>query len=233
MRQAKFRNMAGVTLILFVFFSSCSSKSKKEKAIPPETYDETYGPAVINKCQLSNLSNQFNLEVRFSRYPSRESVSDSGAVEIKIMEKSGKILDRLTTVSLLYSDNVFRTCDEVISYSTGVNIKKEIVNGQYGDLVIADFNFDGKDDIAVIKDAVSNSGSMYKFYVQDETKSFIPNNFLTDSVSYFPAKINRNTRTLTILVAGMTSVGEHIYEVAKDGKQWHHKSYRSISGNEK
>jgi hypothetical protein len=56
-------------------------------------------------------------------------------------------------------------CNHVRSYLTGKNEKSLVMDNDYGNLIVADFNFDKKDDIAIVKDAGGNGGPLYAFYL--------------------------------------------------------------------
>jgi len=52
------------------------------------------------------------------------------------------------------------------SYSTGHNMEAESVDGFFGDIVVADLNFDGKEDIAVARGF--GYTMFYNFYLQND-----------------------------------------------------------------
>ncbi len=69
------------------------------------------------------------------------------------------------------------------------------MDGYYGDLVIADLNFDNLEDFA-IKVEDSNSGSIYEFYLQDKNHKFVKDKILSSELAHFPDEINKGNNTL-------------------------------------
>ena len=132
--------------------------------------------------------------------------------------------------SIYYYDYEFKDCNNVRSYITGKNKKNQRVeDNDYGDFIIADFNFDNIEDIAIENDN-SNSGPQYNFYVQDNFKKFHLDRFLTDSMGYFPAKINEKNKTLvTYIIGGACWLGEHIYKLNEKSYKWKQISHKTIN----
>jgi hypothetical protein len=122
--------------------------------------------------------------------------------------------------------NVLKNCDFVRSYATGFNKGNEVVDNDFGDLIIADLNFDGKDDFALKKDSGGNGGPVYNFYVQNNGK-FILDKFLTEQMEFFPTRINKNNKTLTTFVhANAYQLGEHTYRFAAN--KWKETKHKLI-----
>jgi len=108
------------------------------------------------------------------------------------------------------------------SFSTKFKANREIVDNYFGDIVVADLNFDGNDDITIINDSGGNGGSEYIYYTQTTFKKFVLEPFLTDSVVYFPTQIDKVKKQLTTYVhAGACCVGRHIYQYDKMKNSWH------------
>jgi hypothetical protein len=103
------------------------------------------------------------------------------------------------------------------SFSTGFRSNDEIRDGDYGDVVIQDFNFDGKEDIA-LKSNMTNAGAKYLFFLQDEFDGFWEDKFLTETVSFFP---DLDLETKTVSVANMPSASViHECKYAFVNKEW-------------
>ncbi|MGF7076881.1 XAC2610-related protein [Mucilaginibacter sp. 3215] len=96
----------------------------------------------------------------------------------------------------MYED-VFKNCDATRSYITGYRKNAEVSDYDFGDLVIADVNFDELEDIAIKYDSGGNGGPLYNFYLQDKNGHFYLSRYLTDSVGSFPAYINPKQKTIT------------------------------------
>ena len=96
-------------------------------------------------------------------------------------------------------------------------------------MIIADLNFDSKEDIAVINDC-ANSGMLYNYYIQDNFRKFKLDSFLTDSMIYFPSEINKNNKTLlTRLTAGVCGLGEHKFRLNQETHKWSEISHKIIN----
>lgn len=58
------------------------------------------------------------------------------------------------------------------SYSTHFNTDKTVVDDDFGDVVVADLNFDGLGDFAVTYDHGADNGNHYYFYFQRPDHTF-------------------------------------------------------------
>jgi len=242
--------MRAILIIISVLFFSCATKNEKQIettkdsiSVPDETqnidnevinYEDVkkvvYDSVTTFNCELNNLSKYFNIKVLLDRYTSKDSQHDSCTVKLLILDKaSNKINDSIKLYSNLYYTAHFVDCENVMSYSTKFNIKKQIVDNNYGDIIVADLNFDNRDDIVVVNDMGGNGGAFYSFYVQNSDKNFMLDNYLTDSITYFYLKIDSIKKTLTTYVhAGACGLGEHIHTFDDTSKQWREKSHRII-----
>ena len=134
-------------------------------------------------CNHTNLSGQFDIKVSAVKINNTVTGSDSCLATIILLEKkSKKIIQKIKVGSTHFSENVFKDCSFVQSYQTKMNHAFDVVDNNYGDLIVADFNFDGKDDFAVIKDSGGNGGPLYDFYIQGKEKRFFRDEFLSDTM---------------------------------------------------
>ena len=118
-------------------------------------------------------------------------------------------------------DETFANCEFVRSYITGKNKDVEDTDNDYGDIVIADFNFDGKDDIALTNATGGNGGPLYNFYLQNNQGKFVLDNYLTDTMEFFPNEINKNKKTLVTLVhASAVDLCESTYKYNSVNRKW-------------
>jgi hypothetical protein len=177
---------------------------------------------ITKECLQDKLSNQFDLAMSFYRYPDN-SQNDSCLVKVLINDKrTTEAIDSFSFASWYYSGATFR-CENATSYTTGFNSNKEVVDNHPGDIVVADLNFDDKDDIALINDLTASSGPLYNYYIQDSTGRFKLDNYLTDSITFFPATIDRkNLRLTTFVWAGVCCVAKDVYQYDKTTKSWRH-----------
>ena len=182
-------------------------------------------------CIHKDLSTSFNFKTSIQRLKNGDHYMDSSIVKIAIINKS--TLKTLQTIKLnptfLFS-NVFQSCKAVRSYLTKKNINIDALDNDYGDFIVADFNFDSKEDIAIKKDSGGNAGPLYDYYVQDNSGRFVRNIFLSEEMEFFPAEINKKKKTLvTYLHAGVCGLGEHVYSLNTDTNKWHQRSHRIIN----
>lgn len=82
-----------------------------------------------------------------------------------------------------------------------------ILDTDFGDIVVADFNFESREDIAIRSDD-ENGGTYYRFYIQEKDKLFKLDSFLTDSMSIVPTYFNRTKKTLTTYQHAGVRLGE-------------------------
>lgn len=225
------------TLIIFtVLFYGCSTNQKPNtnpKFETPKYWIENTSNNDLestNICNKTNLSNQFDLLINFKRFSKSHELHDSCTLSILIKDKnSDRTLDSISMNSLFYFGDIFFNCDSMTSYSTKFNSNRQVVDNYFGDIVVADLNFDNKDDIAVINDSGGNGGPFYSYFIQTNNRTFSLDKFLTDSVIYFPNKIDKSTREIVTLVhAGACCVGKHIYHLDKTTNCWRETSHKIL-----
>ncbi len=103
------------------------------------------------------------------------------------------------------------------------------LDNDFGDLVVADLNFDSREDFAMIKDSGGNGGPVYNFYIQNESGEFILDKFLTEKMEFFPTRIVKSNRTLITKVhANVCQVGEHTYQLDVKLNKWKQIKHRFI-----
>lgn len=147
----------------------------------------------------TDLSNKFNFQSRIQSYSIKH--GDSSIVDFYIFnKKTDEIVQEISIQSnFLYFDGVYSS-DDVRSYITGINAKSQIVDNDYGDIIIADFNFDGLEDLALKSDQGGNGGPIYNYHLQSYSRQFKMDSFLTDSMSYFPETFDKKGKSLITLV---------------------------------
>lgn len=230
--------MRQILFILTILLFGCSTNEelKNEKTtseISQEINEHKEGYIITenHSCEQVNLSTQFDLAIDFKRYSGTDERQDSSYLTVYIKDKETQsTLDSFSISSFFYPSGMFSNCDDMTSFTTGFHADREIIDNYHGEIVVADLNFDGLDDIAVIHDVGGNGGPLYSYYMQTTNKKFILDNFLTDSVRFFPAEINSQTRTLTTYVhAGVCGLSEHVYEYDKKSNIWAEKINKIIN----
>ena len=171
-------------------------------------------------CYHSNLSSDFDFKTTLERLPSTDSDTCIVTVDI-ISKKSRNLLQTIRIGSGWLFEPAFNDCSLVRSHSTHVNEHLLDQDNDFGDLIIADYNFDGKEDLSIKNDSGGNGGPTYSYFIQTASGSFILDNFLTESMEFFPHIINKSQRTLTTLVhANAYQLSKMIYKLHPGKNTW-------------
>jgi hypothetical protein len=177
------------------------------------------------ECYHNDLSIFYDIKTKIKRV---ETNPDSCIITVAVIDKKTKDtiqIIRLTSNSL-FAD-CFINCKSVRSYTTKKNLDSLVVDNDYGDLIIADFNFDGKEDIAIKNNSGGNGGPTYDFYTQNTHNHFDIDKFLTQKVGFFPCEINKKDYTLiTHVHANAYQYCSTTYKHNKITNKW--KEQRSI-----
>lgn len=147
----------------------------------------------------TDLSRQFDIGMAFKLYVDTISSFYTGSafVRLQIKDKlTDEVIDRIF-LRPVYLYSYYEDKNAVMSYTTGFNADWEVADNFFGYLVVADLNFDGKDDISVICEGGGNGGPLYAFYIQTDDRKFVMNNYLTTNMQYFPTEIDSLRRQLT------------------------------------
>jgi hypothetical protein len=140
-----------------------------------------------------------------------------------------KIQTVLITSNYLLGESSFVNCNNVRSYTTGLNQNAEVVDNDFGDIIVADFNFDKKEDFAVKREEGGNGGPLYNYYIQTSPTSFKLDKFLSEKMIWFPTTFDKSKKTLTTLVpGGAVSVYETTYKFDTLTNIWKEISQRII-----
>ncbi len=172
-----------------------------EKRVTPESHTPPPEPLSVSRCMLPGLSRQFDVDLETVQY------EDSVFVTVSL---HGKSMQQRTDHTIVfnpldpdarlgvwwYTDPEYG-CSDVTSYSTGHNADREKHDNYWGTIVVADLNFDGRDDIAMASDSAVSSGPYYTFLTQTADGKFVTDRFLTEEMRYFPDEIDRSRRRLT------------------------------------
>jgi hypothetical protein len=173
----------------------------------------------------NDLSKKYFFEVSISK-PVNDSVGSYRHPEmtLSVLDRNKKIVQKITYSGSLLFDSAFRNRTNSRSYTTGARENAEVVDYDYGDIVVADLNFDGREDIAVKTDSGGDAGPWYTFFVQGSDGHFHKDRYLTDSVSSFPASISTSHRTLTLdYISSNGTSFEYIFSYNQQKGIWHKK----------
>ncbi|WP_345237366.1 FG-GAP repeat protein [Hymenobacter saemangeumensis] len=184
-------------------------------------------------CTHPDLSNTLVFKTTLRRLKQPDGTLDSCIIRLAISNKlNQKPIQTISFSSNFLFASAFRQCRAVRSYLTGKNQDAPVVDNDYGDLIVADFNFDGREDVAVKNDSGGNGGPQYSYYLQTSSGKFILNKFLTNEMQFFPCSINKTRRTLTTQVhAGVNGLGETVFRLDGATQQWRVVSRRVLPVN--
>jgi hypothetical protein len=149
------------------------------------------------QCRLEDLSRKFT----FLAAADRSNVGPATVpVSIEVIRKADRKRVQMLSLRSGVAD-IFSECEAVRSYATGKHANEDVADNYWGDLIVADVNFDGREDLAVAEDS-RNTGTTYGFYIQSSAGTFIRDRYLSDG--FFPYKIDRKNKTLTTSTAAST-----------------------------
>lgn len=159
------------------------------------------------RCSHAGLSNKYDFKRKIVRkeLPNR---LDSYLITITVSSKSTKQVIQTVEVKSNYLIGSYSACKNVRSYETGLNQNEEVIDNDYGDLVIADFNFDQKFDFAVKREEGTYTGPIYNYYIQQESGSFKIDTYLSETVLWFPSDFDAENKILKTSVP--SAVGVHV-----------------------
>lgn len=174
---------------------------------------------------LKNVSYKFNYKIIDTVYKYNDEYFFGQTKRIiEISNKKDSII-QIIYVDKIDQPNYYISFDKnepiYRSQITGKNFKKRVLDDYFGELIIADLNFDGFEDFATPVDHGCSNGSHQAFYIQDTNGRFILNQFLTDSVIWFPEEINVKKKTFTTITsAGGYGVGFITYHFDTTSHKW-------------
>lgn len=179
------------------------------------------------QCVHKNLSKDFDISVAITRFGDKP--LDETQVNITIQKKSGEgKAQEIEFVSESLFEESYTSCDAVMSHTTGVNKDLKVIDNDYGDIVVADLNFDSREDLAIKREEGGNGGPLYFFYLQNKDGLFETDDFLTDKVVYFPFVIDaKKKRLITLVHANDYQMNETVFEL-KGKKNWKEVSNRLV-----
>jgi hypothetical protein len=181
-------------------------------------------------CNHNNLSDKYKIEIYTKWYGSvRHTLGDSLDITVIVTNKVSQVRQQINFGSRWMSDASYSDCNNVRSYITGVNKYDIAEDNDYGDIIVADFNFDKKDDVAFKRNMGGNGGPPYIFYIQDDKGVLVRDVFLTEIMEYFPSEINAvNQKLVTLVHANAYSMGKTTYKYSTKTKKWKNVSHTYV-----
>ncbi|MCU0433833.1 MAG: hypothetical protein MUC87_10300 [Bacteroidia bacterium] len=203
-----------ILLCLFVcgiFLTACND-GRINSETPVTSGDTVWLPTESEKpCRDSlttfyhQLSGNYNFRLFFYECPQQN--VERHYWKIIIEDKSGSVIDSVRQDAYV----LYPTLEELSEYyscSGKVNTVGEVIDGYYGVFAVCDFNFDGKEDFAILTDLGGNGGAAYSYFIQHPQNHFFRENYLSDTMVYFP-NINRSRKTLTTKIhSGVCGLSE-------------------------
>lgn len=182
----------------------------------------------------TDLSPNFAFETSVKRIRTKHAF-DSCLVRIKIVDmRNDSLLQTIKFQSNFLFDFSYSHLDSCRSYITCKKQNSDAPDNDFGDIVVADFNFDGKEDFAFKTEEGGNGGPLYSFYIQDANGAFKKDCFLTDKMVYFPSEINSVKKVLvTIVHANAMGVNFNTYRLDTTKNIWKYISQEFVGVNAK
>lgn len=175
------------------------------------------------QCELTDLSKKliYRVAVVKTKFADEE-LRRISEIRLQIIDKTNKSrIQRITVTPDYLFQDAYAKCTAARSYITGKNAEADAADNDYGDLIVADFNFDGSEDFAVKRDSGGNGGAFYQYYTQNKRGAFRKDSFLTDRIGYFPGTIDRRRKRLvTYIHADASGYNENIYQYNSAAKRW-------------
>jgi hypothetical protein len=193
-----------------------------------------YFPVFSQECLHQDLSKKFDFSSRIERINISPDLPDSCLISITVINKQTKKPAQVISISSTFLiDSAFSQCTFVRSFSTGKNNSVQAFDNNFGDLVIADLNFDHKEDIAVKKESGGNGGPAYNYYIQNSDGNFVLDKFLSELMIYFPIEIDQARNTLkTEVHANAYEYCESTYKLNRAGNKWNKVRKRFLKYNQ-
>lgn len=208
----------------FLFFACQNNQiDNRDKIDSNEVQQLDSNRIDTKKCDLDFLSHQFDISYQVDFNKSIEYNLNSYSISIIVKDKqNGKTLDSIYLLGEYLWRTILENCNDVSSFSTSYqSIYSNSTDNFYGDIVVGDFNFDNRDDIAVVSYSGGNGGPLYYFYMQTENKKFKFDQFLSNTVSYIPRAIDvKNKRLITYEHANAYQETETEYQLNSKTNQW-------------
>lgn len=156
------------------------------------------GQPAARQCVYTKLSKIYTFKVSCVEIgrDGAEDMFPTRKINLYIYKKDKTLVQQISFTAESLFEDVFKSDSASRSYITGHNKTAAAPDYDYGDLIVADMNFDGKEDIIIKRDSGGNGGPFYDFYLQNEKGKFTLDRYLTDRIESFPAHINKQQKTI-------------------------------------
>jgi hypothetical protein len=171
----------------------------------------------INKpsvqCVFKDLSSKFNFKITATKFRDGGKIPSELTISISDKKNTSQRSDVIFKPEYWIRNNCSST-----SYLNKALINEGIE--KYNKFIVADYNFDGLEDFAIVNYEGSNAGPQYAFFFQDNKGQFKKDDAFPLQGSFFPKNIDFKNRTLTICgPVGCCKISTTVYQL-KANRQW-------------
>ncbi len=192
-----------------------------------------FGGAYGQTCFHTALSKKFDYKIIRIDKKDNEGFTISSNIIIEIYNKSDKrLFQRLQFTSDGYT--FYKTFSESTndrSFITGRNMKAEVSEEDYGDIVVADLNFDGKEDFAIKHNIPMDVGPEYWYFIQGE-HGFKKDKYLSENMPFFPWLMKPEKHVLISIASPNWGTNIYQFKYNVSTKKWRKIGYRFIYHDE-
>ena len=169
-------------------------------------------------CIDSKTSKNFNFDI--SLISKDENNLGKAEIIVKIIDKKrNEEIQKISFMSeFILKSESFKNCKNNKSYSSNAHLIS--IENDFGDLIVADLNFDGKEDIAIKREEGGNGGPLYNYYIQSESYQFILDEYLSNEMIYFPDYIDNKGKSLHVTVRANS--------LTKEGLNYHYDKFNNV-----
>lgn len=177
-----------------------------------------------------NLSPIFDFKVELqSTKPTDE--DDEKSISVSVLKKEGGFVSKVENIE--YPS--YCSLDKFKAGSEITNINSKFGEASYDvNFLVADFNFDGLADFAVMEDPGGKLGPTYRYFLQKNDGQFYLDEFLTNEVKLRP-KVEKNKKCIIVLYSSEEDDGtiftEDYYRINMVSRKW--EFYERITEQEK
>lgn len=158
------------------------------------------------------VSSKFTFSITARKF--RENSKVASEVNVYIGDKKNP--DQV--VHLIFTPEYWMKNDlTAVSYLNKTAISEGVEH--YHGFIVADYNFDGLEDFAVLNYEGGNGGPLYAYFLQDRQGHFSREPAFPLQEGVFPKKIDPKTKTLTISgPVGCCSINTAVYQLKANNK---------------
>lgn len=168
-------------------------------------------------CKFNNLSEKFDFKVLVLKAKGDDGFDEVKSINVEVYDKGWT--RKISYFKYAPNPSIQFSCDgRSHNVKTGNKFSGE--DGDYGDIIVMDINFDGNDDIVIKRDY--GRVAFYNYYIQVGYGSFVYSKFLSEEVYGFPSMIDPQTTSLHFVYpAGALTIKRDIVKFDKVSKHWY------------